>query len=270
MTSKGRSDWLKLLAMVTMFIDHCGVLLFPDADVLRMIGRLAFPIFAWGIARGFKYTRDRKKYMLLLFGFGAISQIPYMWLNSRASMDPYTINQLWQFLYSVVVLFAVEKAQKSERGWTKLFFAALALMLAFLPDAARYYYPQWTFSYGTYGILMSVLFYLFEGKWLQIVIGYFALSYFYGYSSIVFLSRQPDLSYFQSYLNVSQHLNTLKRYGSYFQMSGIFSQSLSILALPFIKAGEAEPKRPFLPRLVAYSFYPIHIALLLLIRFIAF
>ena len=51
------SSALKLLACGFMLIDHVGVRLFPDVLILRIIGRLAFPIFAFFIAEGCRYTR---------------------------------------------------------------------------------------------------------------------------------------------------------------------------------------------------------------------
>ena len=52
---------LKILAALFMTIDHIGVMLFPRVLVLRIIGRLALPIFAFMIAEGCKYTRNKKK-----------------------------------------------------------------------------------------------------------------------------------------------------------------------------------------------------------------
>ena len=52
---------LKFLAIVLMTIDHVGLLLFPTHRILRAIGRLAFPIFAFQIGVGFKHTHCKEK-----------------------------------------------------------------------------------------------------------------------------------------------------------------------------------------------------------------
>lgn len=76
---------LKLIAMITMLIDHIaatygwyGWNIMPyDATGMRYIGRIAFPIFAFCIINGWKYTRDRKKYFMRLCMGAIVSQIPF-------------------------------------------------------------------------------------------------------------------------------------------------------------------------------------------------
>lgn len=68
---------LKLLAAITMLIDHAGLLLFPGVQWMRVVGRIAFPLYAYSIAEGFRYTHDRKRYFLQIFLLGAACQIVY-------------------------------------------------------------------------------------------------------------------------------------------------------------------------------------------------
>lgn len=69
---------LKLIALLTMVIDHVGAVLYPNIIVLRMIGRISFPIFAYLLALGYKSTHDAKKYLKRLLLFGLLSEIPYI------------------------------------------------------------------------------------------------------------------------------------------------------------------------------------------------
>lgn len=70
-------EWLKLIACVTMLIDHMGAALLPQYLWMRVIGRIAFPIYCFLIAEGMHYTRNPRKYSLRL-GIGAIlSEIPF-------------------------------------------------------------------------------------------------------------------------------------------------------------------------------------------------
>ena len=53
---------LKIFACLFMLIDHIGFHLYPRIFELRLIGRLAFPIFAFLIAEGCKYTKNKLKH----------------------------------------------------------------------------------------------------------------------------------------------------------------------------------------------------------------
>ena len=61
---------LKIIAITSMLIDHIGSVLLPDYNILRIIGRLSFPIFAFLVVEGYFHTRDVKKYLQRLFVFG--------------------------------------------------------------------------------------------------------------------------------------------------------------------------------------------------------
>ena len=73
---------LKILAAVTMLIDHLGITLFPQAVWMRCVGRLAFPLFAFLIAEGFCRTRSFQRYLLRLLLCAAISEVPFNLLRS--------------------------------------------------------------------------------------------------------------------------------------------------------------------------------------------
>jgi len=69
--------YLKLIALITMIIDHTGAVFYPEYPVLRLIGRIAFPIYCFLLVEGYFHTRDVKKYALRLLAFAFISEIPF-------------------------------------------------------------------------------------------------------------------------------------------------------------------------------------------------
>ena len=142
---------LKTTALVSMLLDHIGMIivypmyinacmvdgvemmgeLVPDEakrlymlyTILRIIGRLAFPIFAFMITEGFIHTQNLKKYILRLFLFAVISEIPYNLAAGRSFLYPYSQNVLWTFLIAVIMMWAAEKyALKIENTAKRILF----------------------------------------------------------------------------------------------------------------------------------------------------
>lgn len=77
---------VKMIAIITMLIDHIGVVVgssglgmitFNNTIILRTIGRIALPIFAYNIINGWSHTRDKPNYIYRLILFACISQIPF-------------------------------------------------------------------------------------------------------------------------------------------------------------------------------------------------
>ena len=75
---------IKLLALVTMVIDHSAYYLYGSSLIghglyfaMRTAGRIAFPLYAFLLVNGFEKTSDRGKYLSRLVLFAAVSQIPY-------------------------------------------------------------------------------------------------------------------------------------------------------------------------------------------------
>mgnify|MGYP002581591684 FL=1 len=88
---------LKILAIITMTIDHIGAIIYPNIDAFRIIGRISFPIFCFLLVEGFKHTHNRFRYFIRLLLFAIITQPIYDYafnnheLNILFNLDIYKV-----------------------------------------------------------------------------------------------------------------------------------------------------------------------------------
>ena len=149
---------LKLIAMISMTIDHIGADLLPQWQVLRIIGRLSMPIYAYMIADRCHYTHDRRAYFLRLFGLALLCQVVY------AAVD----RSLYQcilvtFSLSVALICAVEWAQKKRTPGAVLATAVLFIGIYFVCEKLSLFLPGFHVDYGIWGVLLPVIVY-FGGR----------------------------------------------------------------------------------------------------------
>ncbi len=115
---------LKLIAAVTMFIDHAGLLLFPELEIMRIIGRLAFPIYAYCIAEGFRYTKNRKLYFLRVFILGLACQIVYTVVDRQLYLGILIV-----FSLSILLMAIADSFKQAMRGQPSVIGQHLAKLL---------------------------------------------------------------------------------------------------------------------------------------------
>ncbi len=94
---------LKFIAAFCMAADHVGVVLFPREEIFRIVGRLAFPLFAYMLAEGCVHTRNKRKHFLLLFSFASVCQIGY----TVFTQDTY-MSILITFSIAILLIYALE------------------------------------------------------------------------------------------------------------------------------------------------------------------
>ncbi|HIS59728.1 MAG TPA: hypothetical protein IAC17_04725 [Candidatus Faecousia faecipullorum] len=164
---------LKILAMIFMTCDHVAVELLPDWDFLRIIGRLAMPIYAYMIAEGCRFTHDRKKYLWRLSSLALLCQVVYF----------YAVGSLYQcilvtFSLSVCLIWALETSPKS---WGLLVFLASAFLCEGLPVLLKG--TDFAVDYGIVGVCLPALVYFGrtrEEKLLGFTVGLVLLALQYG------------------------------------------------------------------------------------------
>ena len=139
------NNQLKIIALISMTIDHIGVQLFPDLIILRIIGRLAFPIFAYMIAEGCLYTKNKRKYLLTISITALICQLVYFFVER--SLDQCI---LVTFSLSIMLIYIIER---------KNFVLSLCSLIAcFIITQAI------NIDYGFVGIMLPVILYLSDTK----------------------------------------------------------------------------------------------------------
>ena len=168
---------LKILAMVSMTLDHIGLMLLPKWTILRILGRLALPIYAYMIAEGCRYTRDRKKYFLRLALLAALCQAVYFF-----AMDSVYMCILVTFSLSIALIGAIENFQeKRTRGSQLLAFATLLgvfFLCVALPELWKG--SDFGIDYGIAGVLLPVLVYFGREKTKYLTAGLILLGFGYG------------------------------------------------------------------------------------------
>ena len=155
------STALHIIAMVLMLCDHLWGTIVPGNDWLTCIGRLAYPIFAFMIVEGYFHTKNLKKYVLRLFIFALISEIPFNLATSGRIINPVHQNVLWTFLIAIGVMWLNDRImQKGWRRWLRILTAAGVVgagALIGLLTMVDYYHV---------GVLTVLVFYFFRGrKW---------------------------------------------------------------------------------------------------------
>ncbi len=157
---------LKWIACIAMLIDHAGMLLFPSMLWLRVIGRIAFPIFAYQIAMGAQYTKNFKKYALRLGFFALLSELPF---------DLVLTGRLFSFQYQsvmITLLFGLLACGLVSVIRQKLLsLRGIACMLAVL--ALLFAAKILNTDYGAAGVVTVLLFYVTKdvtlGKFWQLL-----------------------------------------------------------------------------------------------------
>ena len=106
---------LKLLAAALMLIDHVGAILLPEMVILRCIGRLAFPIFAFFIAEGYAHTRSFGRYLLRMAAWAVVSEASFN-LENGLIFDLTRQNVLWTFCLALLTLRGLEELRRETGG----------------------------------------------------------------------------------------------------------------------------------------------------------
>lgn len=225
------TGWLKLIALVFMFCDHAGKMLFPNVIEMRLLGRIAFPVYCWCMVVGFHYTRSVPKYILRVLGVGLISQPLYMLALNHTWQEP---NIFLTLALALCALWGIREKKLLSHIWAP----ALALAAAAALNC----------DYGWKGVLLVILLYAARHDRGALAAVMVAFCLYWGSGSLLVTSV------FGIPLNVVP--------APFSQITAPFlrMQSMAILALPLMLI--RFPRDVKLPARVGYGIYPAHLAVL--------
>lgn len=232
---------LKWIAVLCMTLDHIAwawvPLNTPAGQVLHALGRITAPIMCFLVAEGFHYTRSRRKYALRLGIFALLSHFPFLYFETGQVFYPVIVTSvIYTLLLGLLALWA----------WTEIKpipLRVLSLILFMLLAAPG----DWSY----FGVLMVMVFGVFRGNFRRQAIG-FCCVVAAVLAQFVFLpltwGGQPTWIYGM--------------------MAGM------LLALPLLwlyngqRGGGSRSSLQFLNKWAFYLYYPLHLLILGVIRWV--
>ena len=165
---------LKLIAIITMTIDHIGVVFgTPFYNFLRAVGRISFPIFAFLLTEGYVHTKSFSKYFLRLLVLALISEIIYDYVFFGSFICLGANNIFFTLALGLLTLFLLYKSicliKKYFKDKVDLFiilpitYLLIVVIMGLIGEFLN-------FSYGMLGILVISFFYLFKDSFPLVVI----------------------------------------------------------------------------------------------------
>ena len=206
---------LKIIAVITMTMDHYSKIA-DGPEWFSLVGRISFPLFAFLIGEGFRYTKDRKKYFYRIFLYALVLQIPDL-----LSIEKYDGNIFFTLSFGILSLLILNNTKLNK-------FIKIILVIIIVVSA-----EMLTLDYGSYGVMIIIIFYLFRENNIMTAFSFTAVN-------ILWIS--------------------------FFQMSATQLYSIFVLPLIFLYNGEEGKKM----KLFFYLYYPLYLIVLYLLAELKF
>jgi len=222
-----------------MLIDHLWATVVSGQQWMTCVGRLAFPLFSFMIVEGYHHTHNLRRYILRLFIFAILSEIPFDLMCNNVIFYPYHQNVLWTFLISICCIFIIENIKEKVAKWQLLFIAVIISLIGVILG-----FLFMTDYYG-FGVLTVLVFYFFRRKKWYYCIGQLVGLYYI--NAVMLGGRQYPVSIFG--LNIE-----------------IPEQSFALLALiPIWLYNDEQGLYNKFIKCIWYIFYPAHIFVIAMI-----
>lgn len=157
---------LKIIGLITMFLDHYQFMI-GGSEIFRIIGRVAFPIFAFTLSEGYVHTRNLKKYLLRIFCFAVGIQILFILFGYGG-----IVNIFFTLFFGLVAIYILNlKKDLVKEPFMKVIKVILIAGILYLAQVLQ-------LDYGAYGILLIMIFNAFRNDKLKILMSFLALNMF--------------------------------------------------------------------------------------------
>ena len=227
---------LKVIALVFMCCDHAGKMLLPQVPEMRVLGRIAFPLYCWCIVVGICHTRSPLKYLLRTLAVGLISQPLYMAALDHTWKQP---NVFLTLALGIAALWGIRAKKAGSAVWAP----AAAMAAAVLTGA----------DYGWRGVLLMILLYMGRGRKSSIAAVMLAFCLYWGSTS----------SAVRSFFGLDLTMGWMGPLSA-LVTPWLRLQGLALLALPLMLWDL--PWRRRMPVWLGYAIYPAHLAVLWLLE----
>lgn len=235
------SNMLRTIAVILMLSDHIWATYMSFGNWMTHIGRMAFPIFAFQIAEGFIHTSDFKKYALRLLGFAVVTEIPFNLFYSSRLFNPYHQNVLFTLLLGLLAISVIDKA-KNNRTAKNIALSVLWLALICVASVIGFV------DYGFLGMITVIMFYLLRD---------FPFAWLAQFAAMVLI----NIVFFEG------QVYPVEIIGKIFEIP---SQGFAVFSLiPIWLYGGKKGKSSKIMQYGFYAFYPVHMMILYLIKFMA-
>ena len=225
---------LKIIAAISMLIDHIGVIFFPQIKIFRILGRIALPIFSFMIAEGARYTKNKARYFLTVFSLATICQLVYFFYNGDTYMSI-----LVTFSISILTIYTMQLFKESlfdqessnlNKMLCGVFFFAVIVCVYFVNTVIE-------IDYGFFGCILPVC------------------------AAIFHCPKNCNVDFLKKLDTIPMHILMLSLGMLLLSIDSGNRQFWSFLALPFLvlysgKRGKTNMKYFF------YIFYPAHLLIL--------
>lgn len=265
MNKRLNSDTIKIIAMVLMLIDHIGVgivekiyysvsdynlaLKFNHLDtILRSFGRIAYPLFAYMLVKGFFYTKNRVRHLANILVFALISEIPFDLVDEGIMFNFRYQNVMITLALGTVMIWALEVVRQdgiqnsiSNLWLRKAAYSAFAIVLIACVASFNYLLHA---DYGARGIVTIAIIYMLKDDNLKLV----------QLGPILFL-----LNIFLVTLITEGNIHSTVKYFEF--------EVYAIAAFPIMYAdtGIRNERRGYFMKWLGYWFYPVHMLVIYLI-----